>query len=224
MQVPRSLRIVGLCVGAILLGWRYLMELLSTVSNIQFALQNAPSVIRWITSNQGDGILGLIGVSMIVVVFFVRDKSGAPVAPPVISRRAVADDTPVRLPVKNTYAASDTSMVVTNIPSHRDKQVVNVSPSYLIKFFEDHVHVQAEKILEAYIGQWMTIPDAEVTDIMNLSSGKVCVYTKAGVLLTFNVDWKPRVSVLPRGSRINAIGQIKGMIASQVDLYNCELI
>jgi hypothetical protein len=108
-----------------------------------------------------------------------------------------------------------------------DRPIVNVSPDDLLKFFKDHVHVQAKKLLEAYIGQWMVIDGAEVRDVFELPTGKVLItLNDANACLTFNEDWKQRVSVLKKGSRIAAVGQINGVISAgtTVDLEPCELL
>jgi hypothetical protein len=110
------------------------------------------------------------------------------------------------------------------IPS--DKAIVNVTPRDLIKFFDDHVNAQAKKLLQAYIGQWMIVPDAEVINIHDVDYGaRSMVSTNANVVFTFNEDWKSRVLVLRKGAKITAVGQITGVMAgSTVELENCELL
>jgi hypothetical protein len=116
-------------------------------------------------------------------------------------------------------------------PSHQpplslninDKTVVDVTPEYLISFFKDHVNVQAQRLLEPYIGQRMVVRDAEVIQVSESFPGRLMVSTNAHVDLRFKEDWRPRVLVLRKGSRITAIGEIKGVSFGSVDLENCEL-
>ena len=113
-----------------------------------------------------------------------------------------------------------------NYPVPSDRPIVNESPDDLLKFFKDHTHIQAQKLLETYIGQWMVIRDVEVINVITLANGKLFVNANTNAALTFNEDWKPKVSVLRKGSRITAIGQIKGVLStgSNLDLDNCELL
>jgi hypothetical protein len=77
------------------LGWRYLMDFLSTLSNIQFALQNAPKFVVWLTSVQGESLLGLAGSVMIVLAFFAGEKrQEPPVIPPTPTRVTASPPVP----------------------------------------------------------------------------------------------------------------------------------
>ena len=113
---------------------------------------------------------------------------------------------------------------------------VDVSADYLLKLFEDHTEIQADKLFAPYIDQWMMIRDAEIADISKPFQyvkildtsfrGRlgVTLASKHKTYLYFNSDWEKRVSVLRRGSKITVIGQIKSAALSHVTLENCEIV
>jgi len=102
---------------------------------------------------------------------------------------------------------------------------VDVSPEYLISFFADDTYIQAEKRLESYIGHWIPVRDVEVVDISQSTTATLYVTTKNAVLLTFNVEWKSRLSVLRKGTKINVNGQIDSVSQFNIlHLRNCEIL
>jgi len=120
------------------------------------------------------------------------------------------------------YTWMRTTPNVNNVQTH-GRIIVDASPDRLLKFFEDYTRIEEQRLLEPYIDQWKIIRDAEITDITQPHPLVLCVYTKQKVRLIFNADWKPRVSVLSKGSRITAIGQIK-RVEFYLELENCEII
>jgi hypothetical protein len=127
-----------------------------------------------------------------------------------------------RIEALTTQPSSIASDLNTDLTS--DKPIVNVSPEDLLKFFDDHVSIQAERLMEPYLGQWMKIANVEIRNVIEMAGGRLGVSTQGKAFLFFDAKWKPRLAVLKRRSIITAIGQIKEISMGDVHLENCELL
>lgn len=109
---------------------------------------------------------------------------------------------------------------------HTDERIiVDVTPEHLGRFVNQHTAIQADKLVEAYLGKWIKVAGP----LGNVYSGAVTfAYRTFGdvtIYMYFDMEkWKDRLSVLTRDARINVIGQIKRVSSMEVQLENCELI
>lgn len=107
----------------------------------------------------------------------------------------------------------------------------HVTCKSLTGLFEQHMTIEANRLIEAYIGKWMRI-SGTLRDIAEpRSSGTVAAHLQVGpgpavdlASLTFDKGWVGRLSMLQKGSEITAVGQISRVSPLYVDLDHCELV
>jgi hypothetical protein len=112
----------------------------------------------------------------------------------------------------------------------RKRTYVDVAPSYLTKFFDNHTAIQARKLLEVYIGNWMCVSgilkdiDGRVgRDWVTVSLEK----TLADPLILFYFDkkkWADQITMLPRGTKITIAGQIDQIDSMSIRFEHCEVV
>lgn len=106
-----------------------------------------------------------------------------------------------------------------------DRIFVDVTPEFLSKLFNEHLNVQARKLIEVYIGKWIRVSgslgdvyEAQVTFAYRTFETIVFMYPGK------NKQFIDRCSVLSCGQHIDVIGKIKDVNAIEVHLEDCELI
>jgi hypothetical protein len=107
----------------------------------------------------------------------------------------------------------------------------SVTPEYLLSLFEDHTSIQAQRLIEPFIGKWMSVSGS--LDEVISSNPKSAQVTFSGRGLSSNLariymyfrteDSVERLSILRRGDGMIVVGQITLVNAVQLDLDNCEL-
>ena len=109
------------------------------------------------------------------------------------------------------------------------RTLVDVTPEYLVGFFEEHTSIQAERLTEAFLGKWMRL-SASVEDVAALGAHKarIDVPTEGGspvIILIVNnqATVEHRVRILKKGDPITVVGQIYEVDSASVTLTNCEL-
>ena len=121
----------------------------------------------------------------------------------------------------------------TSAPTERaaNREILHITPKYLVSLVANDTSVQGQRLVQGFIGKWMTItgPVDDVSEDDDTAS-VMFVYLpdkKNGpymyfVSMSFNSDWKDRIVVLSKGTRILVLGQIAGIDAHSVTLENCE--
>jgi hypothetical protein len=159
-----------------------------------------------------------VGLAIIVVLLVVFPWTAL-----VIVHRAV--------PASNRatpHQISQTSPLVQEVKAPGDRIFVDVMPEDLIKLFKDHMDLQAQMLVEPFMGKWIRI-SAVVKDILKNRDAS-CRVTLNGtgflelINLNFPPNWVDRISVLQRGQVINACGQITKVTSLSVELEQCELL
>jgi hypothetical protein len=102
-----------------------------------------------------------------------------------------------------------------------ERSVVDVTPEYLMHFFEGHTDIQARTRVADFIGKWMKVsgPLGNVT-----SSPQVTFADLSPVYMFFRKKWVDRLLILRREDNITVLGQIAHVERGNLVLYNCELI
>ncbi|MCA1703930.1 MAG: OB-fold putative lipoprotein [Actinobacteria bacterium] len=112
-----------------------------------------------------------------------------------------------------------------------NRHIVNVTPGHLAGFFEAHTDIQARKLVESYLGQWLRV-SGPLHNVSTFSYGVAFVsfvhgtYDHLTIQLIFS-DQKVvenRLAVVSRGTEITVLGQIKDVDHYVVRLENCELV
>jgi len=108
--------------------------------------------------------------------------------------------------------------------------LVDASPEYLVGLFKEHTSIQAEKLVEAFIGKWIRL-SGPVGNVSARGEDKATVtfesntLESAVVLMVFNGKQvvENHLRVLRKGDPITVIGQIRSVSSLFLDLENCEL-
>jgi tRNA_anti-like len=125
------------------------------------------------------------------------------------------------------------------VAAPEERVLLDVKPEYLLDFFTKYNNVQAQKLVETYIGKWMKI-SGEVSDVFpsetsggtRLDRGPSVMMTKKAKKASGDIDvfcdfddqrWKDRAAVLKRGDKITVFGQIT-RIDRFFTLTKCEFV
>ena len=110
------------------------------------------------------------------------------------------------------------------------RTLVDVTPGYLASLYGEHTEIQADRLLEAFVGKWMRV-SGSVEDVFALGENRASVTfpyegpSDPSVVMRFRgkaiIDNELRV--LKKGDRIAVIGQIESAGPYLVTLENCEL-
>jgi len=142
----------------------------------------------------------------LAVVAFHRPKQRQ--SAPIQVKEAVSKDEPKEIP--------------------EEREFVNVSPEYLlgIRSQENLTRVQTDKILVPFYGKWLKV-NGVITEIYEtivwLRIGDKSDGRRQHVMLFLNDAWKARFHVLELNKPASAIGKIRGVNNTEVELANCEL-
>jgi len=110
------------------------------------------------------------------------------------------------------------------------RTIVDVTPEYLMGLFDKHTSIQAEKLVEAFIGKWIRL-SGPLGDVMPGGGDSVAVvftherFQHRGVMMFFNnrATIENQLRVLRKGDQITVIGQIQRVFSASLELKNCEL-
>ena len=103
------------------------------------------------------------------------------------------------------------------------------TPAELVDKLEGLTEVQAERLTETYLGQWMEV-EGNVTDISrNLFEDQIKVHIfndRLSLFLHFDAStWGVQVGSLDVGDQISAIGKIRSILRQGIiSLDECELV
>jgi hypothetical protein len=103
-----------------------------------------------------------------------------------------------------------------------ERSAVDVTPEYLMHFFEGHTDMQARARVADFIGKWMQVsgPLGNVSPELQVSFAD-----KSPVHMFFHKKkWGDRLLTLSRGDNITVIGQIAYVERGNLVLYSCELM
>lgn len=133
---------------------------------------------------------------------------------------------------QGTISTGEESISVGELPDGRT--IVDVTPEYLTGLFDDHTDIQAERLIEAFIGKWMRV-SGPVGNVSSITEGKAVVrfpnsssgdpYGFLNVTMYFNDESviDNRLRILQKGDRIQVVGQIRRVSSAWVELEDCEL-
>jgi hypothetical protein len=148
---------------------------------------------------------------------------------------AVVQRKSVHAPAPHTGASS--SLVPASVPSpstevgRRDFVGASITPEYLVGLFKDHTSIQANKLIEPFIGKWMKVSGhlnevlSSTPDFAQVSfSGRGLTSDLAGIYMYFrSKDSIERLAILRRGDALTIVGEIREINSVQLTLESCEL-
>jgi hypothetical protein len=103
----------------------------------------------------------------------------------------------------------------------------DITPKLLCGFFNQYMHVQAQKLVQPYIGMWMRV-SGNLANVREINSSLVMVRFDAeegaSTLLFFDKEkWFNRLSILVKGNKVTVIGKIEQVDSTTFQLSECEL-
>lgn len=121
---------------------------------------------------------------------------------------------------------------ISTVPQVED---VDLDPTYIVGLFKDHTDIQAQKLIENYIGKWTQISgtlsqvsafneSAQVT-FERWHNDSPDPYMRLTPYMYFHgKQWVDRLSMMRRGTPIKVRGRITGInSAVELRLDDCEL-
>jgi hypothetical protein len=112
-------------------------------------------------------------------------------------------------------------------PRASDRVFIEAAPEELLALGKDRTSLDRDKITKIYIGKWLRVSNP-VSNVTAYDHGTVVTVnigsTQQQIELLFNAQWFERVSLLMIGKNIAAIGQIKTIYRTSIELKNCELM
>jgi hypothetical protein len=128
--------------------------------------------------------------------------------------------------------ALTTAPVEATVPKAEKRIFVgpDITPQFLFSLLSGHTEVQAERLLDIYVGKWIKL-SGDVNHVGKFEYGSSTVMFSSQpskgvpvVAMEFSEAWTGRLSVLRLGNNINVIGRIKSVNAMRVKLEDCELV
>jgi hypothetical protein len=103
----------------------------------------------------------------------------------------------------------------------------DITPEYLSCLYNNHTQLQVDALAAPYLGKWMKL-SGSVHDIERqyLDRYTVTLWVSGRrklSTLTFQKEWKDRVSILKRESDVTAIGRLRAIYKDGLALEDCEL-
>lgn len=116
-----------------------------------------------------------------------------------------------------------------------ERLFVAKSPQELTGFFKDLIDVQAEKLIQPYIGKWLKISGqvsnaSHHADMLKLWQVFVFVknedkrYPDIQIALYFSDTWTERLSLITRDTNITVQRRINKVSSHGLELHACELV
>ena len=93
--------------------------------------------------------------------------------------------------------------------------------------FQTHTSVQAQRLLDVYVGKWMRVAGA-LGDADDFGDFIQVTFTgrpqaEHHVYMYFDMKWADRLTMIKKGRHINVVGRVKNVDSASVHLEKCEL-
>jgi hypothetical protein len=138
--------------------------------------------------------------------------------------------------LRDQHGSQPTSFDGQIMPIYPGRKFTNMTPSGMLKVRRDNTAIQAAKILEPYIGQWLRIrgPVDDVSPWITWTVGGESRVTFSNmrfmhdnkyVIMIFNNEEvvENRLAAIPRGTCMTVIGKISEISALAVTIVECEI-
>jgi hypothetical protein len=105
----------------------------------------------------------------------------------------------------------------------------DITPQFLVSLLSGHTEVQAERLLDIYVGKWIKV-SGDVSHVGKFEHGHSTVMFTSqrlevpSIIMHFGGAWTERLSVLRLGNKINVIGRIDLVQELRIFLDDCELV
>jgi hypothetical protein len=130
-------------------------------------------------------------------------------------------------PVQSQPATPNQKLLATLAePAERIFVPIEVDAAFLQRLYKTNTKVQADRLMQSYIGKWMrfsgTVSDVTTDEGYKYPIAAMVLDDRSGTYmhLDFTTEWRERVSMLPKDSRVRAIGRIN----TQNTMNECELL
>jgi hypothetical protein len=134
---------------------------------------------------------------------------------------------PRSIPVEQSTTAP-TPPVLLPPPSEAETRIfTDEQPGFFKQFFDGHTSVQADALIQPYLGKWIRVSGVVINDISRQRNGHLVFGSstdKTRLFLHFQNQWSERILILRSGSTIAMAGKILRVDMNAMSLGNCELI
>lgn len=215
--------------GWVVLGFAFSVELVDWWHRIEFVrakvIEVAPFLqptFDWMISGQGRLLIMLLGFVLLFLALFRKQPLQSH---SVLDRKSEPVSTP-----KEPVAASEQPAPAPPLTTSGGRETVDVEPDYLMDMFAQHTSIQAQRLIEPYIGKWMkvsgTLSDVQDTQYFSVVTFENPPLAKLRIIFMYfeQPDRRDRLSVIRRGAPLTVLGQIKKVTGFQIELWSCELI
>ena len=210
--MSRRLERVGIWLGATVGGGGLVYAAMTAATN------TAPALL---------GVLWVLGVALLAVgILGFASETVAWV------NRVLPDrQTPVPPRPRQSVPPANAAPPLIRMPppsKNTARQVVQVTPTYLIGLFNGRTSMEGNRLLADFIGKWIAV-SGRVNDVSEFSSDHLFVQVhddtpdEVYVSLSFRGEWADRASTMRRGDLIHVIGEIKEADRAGLALDPCEL-
>jgi hypothetical protein len=148
--------------------------------------------------------------------------------------RSLSERKDVQEPIESIKAQWDSVFYPMMVHQPLSERIfADKSPQELISFFRNFIDVQAQKLIEPFIGKWLRISGSvhNATQYKGGGHWQVFIYLQdepriVGIQITllFADMWTERLSLITRDTNITAIGRISKVGANGLELQACELV
>jgi hypothetical protein len=178
-----------------------------------------------------NGVLSIAAVVLFVVAIFCLVRALAASRRPILTEEDQGQ-------LKERREKAEAEMVPSPViipevklrPQYSGREMVDVTPDYLMGLFDQHTSIQAQRLIEPYIGKWMKI-SGKLSDIMDNEYFSQVTFERdpqkryGAVYMYFRQpDRRDRLSVIRRGTNLTVMGQIRNVANIELHLDKCELV
>jgi hypothetical protein len=212
-------------IGAgIIAAWGPFWRAVSFLSSIDFmrTASGRPGIGTYFLPPGLADLLMVVGIGLMVFVFVSREMQGSP--------HGYSSAMPFSRPDQEPPAHHEPPPLHQEPSGHRSEErlFVDRTPQELMRFREEHTSVNANKLLEVFMGKWLRVPGIFEDVAVERTTLFVTLVMPTGTsrsvaFLYFQLEWHDRLLMLKRGAPITVIGRIVSVGLGEVVLTDCEL-
>lgn len=176
---------------------------------------------------------GIVVAVLSVFLYFGRKPSTAKAEPAAVTQTASARDVGPGAVAGNVIQHSTVTVTYEGGQPHTARRhLVEASPEHLVRFYRDNLTIQADSLVEPFVGKWMRV-SGRVRDVsrhdrftsLDLDRDPPKGEEQAAGLNLYFYDEKyidERVRTLTRGQQVILVGKVEKASAWSVSLGDCE--
>jgi hypothetical protein len=126
---------------------------------------------------------------------------------------------------------NETSQTNQQLEPPKTRVIIDVSPAVLVGIYKNHISIEADKLIQSYIGKSIRVSGL-IGDVFQNTKDNITVILKIGkdiddrilIFCRFSAPWHDRAEILRREQSVKILGQIDLVENYTVRLIDCELV